>query len=55
MWGQYYMCEGCGFTAEDDDELKPKAAGEPLQTPTFLVTGAPGIVSRAGHNETRRP
>ena len=21
MWGKYYLCGGCGFTAEDDDEL----------------------------------
>ena len=21
MWGKYYLCAGCGFTAEDDDEL----------------------------------
>ena len=21
MWGKYYLCGGCGFTAEDDDEV----------------------------------
>lgn len=21
MWGKYYVCGGCGFTAEDDDQL----------------------------------
>jgi hypothetical protein len=21
MWGQYYLCGSCGFTAEDDDDL----------------------------------
>jgi len=21
MWGQYYLCASCGFTAEDDDDL----------------------------------
>ncbi len=21
MWGKYYLCGGCGFTAEDDDDL----------------------------------
>ena len=26
MWGKYYLCGGCGFTAEDDDELNGKAA-----------------------------
>ena len=25
MWGKYYLCGGCGFTAEDDDELNGKA------------------------------
>ena len=40
MWGQYYVCQGCGFTAEDDDELKPLAASEPIQPPMFLTTRA---------------
>ncbi len=22
MWGEFYVCEGCGFTAEDDAELE---------------------------------
>ncbi len=22
MWGPFYACEECGFTAEDDDDLK---------------------------------
>lgn len=21
MWGQFYVCQECGFTAEDDDDL----------------------------------
>ncbi len=21
MWGHFYACEGCGFTAEDDDDI----------------------------------
>ena len=21
MWGQFYVCQECGFTAEDDNEL----------------------------------
>ncbi len=37
MWGQYYVCQDCGFTAEDDDELKPRAAGQPDQPPAFLT------------------
>ena len=30
MWGPYYLCEGCGWTAEDDDQLKivPAARGK---------------------------
>ena len=27
MWGKYYLCGGCGFTAEDDDELAAGGAG----------------------------
>ncbi len=33
MWGKYYLCAGCGFTAEDDDELSGKRR-EPTSTPT---------------------
>jgi hypothetical protein len=29
MWGKYYLCGGCGFTAEDDDELNGKAKKSP--------------------------
>lgn len=38
MWGQFYVCQDCGFTAEDDDGLKPQAAKEPLRSPPFLTT-----------------
>ncbi len=38
MWGQYYVCQGCGFTAEDDEELKPQAARAPAPPPQFLTT-----------------
>ncbi|MBI2912360.1 MAG: hypothetical protein HYY03_00385 [Chloroflexi bacterium] len=41
MWGQYYVCQDCGFTAEDDDELKPHAASQPDQPPAFLTIPAP--------------
>ena len=41
MWGQYYVCQDCGFTAEDDDELKPHAASQPNQPPAFLTIPAP--------------
>ena len=40
MWGQYYVCQGCGFTAEDDDQLKPQAASEPSLPHVFLTTSA---------------
>jgi len=33
MWGKYYLCAGCGFTAEDDDELNGKRR-EPTSPPT---------------------
>jgi hypothetical protein len=26
MWGKYYLCGDCGFTAEDDDELTGMSA-----------------------------
>jgi hypothetical protein len=28
MWGHYYSCEHCGFTAEDDDEISIPHASE---------------------------
>jgi hypothetical protein len=33
MWGKYYLCGGCGFTAEDDDELNGKSR-EAIPPPT---------------------
>jgi len=33
MWGKYYLCGHCGFTAEDDDELNGKGR-EPTSPPT---------------------
>ena len=42
MWGDYYVCHGCGFTAEDDDELKVAAAPEPAPTfPLFTTLDRP--------------
>ena len=38
MWGQYYVCSGCGFTAEDDDELKPRAESKAIPAPPPLLT-----------------
>ncbi len=37
MWGDFYVCEECGFTAEDDDELKPQPNGDQMQVPVYLV------------------
>jgi hypothetical protein len=33
MWGKYYLCAECGFTAEDDDDLTGMGARRtpPLQ------------------------
>jgi len=31
MWGLYYLCEDCGWTAEDDDDV-----ARPEQPPTYL-------------------
>ncbi len=37
MWGRYYLCGGCGFTAEDDDDLNGKAK-EPMLPPAAELT-----------------
>ncbi len=39
MWGQYYLCQDCGFTAEDDDELKSPVDAAKL--PSSLLLTAP--------------
>jgi hypothetical protein len=36
MWGKYYLCRDCGFTAEDDDELNGKGR-EPRPPPASEV------------------
>ncbi len=33
MWGPYYLCEDCGWTAEDDADL---AQREPLLGPQYF-------------------
>ena len=39
MWGQYYVCPGCGFTAEDDDELTPRLeVATSRQAPALLTS-----------------
>jgi hypothetical protein len=41
MWGKYYLCGACGFTAEDDDDLNGKAAKSAAPPmPTFTQTEA---------------
>lgn len=37
MWGKYYLCGGCGFTAEDDDDLRSKGA-KTMLPPTHELT-----------------
>jgi hypothetical protein len=29
MWGRYYLCGGCGFAAEDDDDVHGRT-GQPV-------------------------
>ena len=51
MWGQYYVCQGCGFTAEDDDELKSQIAREIPKLPDLLAPRAgPHESSQAVHS-----
>ena len=42
MWGKYYLCGRCGFTAEDDDELYARN-GTPGTEP------APELTRMAGY------
>jgi hypothetical protein len=37
MWGKYYLCGGCGFTAEDDDELNGKGHEARLPPASELI------------------
>jgi hypothetical protein len=37
MWGRYYLCVGCGFTAEDDDELNGKGHEAMLPPASELI------------------
>jgi hypothetical protein len=39
MWGSYYLCDLCGWTAEDDDKLRMPA--RPKVGPPFNVTAPP--------------
>ena len=33
MWGSYYLCEDCGWTAEDDDDLATRPARRAIVPP----------------------
>ncbi len=37
MWGKYYLCGGCGFTAEDDDDLRSDSS-RPTSRPGLDLT-----------------
>ena len=39
MWGPYYLCEGCGWTAEDDDDVAKPAATR-AKVPHHVLTVA---------------
>jgi predicted RNA-binding Zn-ribbon protein involved in translation (DUF1610 family) len=41
MWGEYYLCEDCGWTAEDDDELVPAGAAALPRRGSPQATAAP--------------
>lgn len=47
MWGLYYLCEDCGWTAEDDDDVaRPEQSAPPPYLPAAkedaAVTGDTG-------------
>jgi len=39
MWGPYYLCEKCGWTAEDETQLTTTAAA-PGKVPHHVLTVA---------------
>ena len=45
MWGPYYLCRDCGWTAEDDDLLLPtprkRGGNPPLDLPMQKPRGHP--------------
>jgi len=51
MWGQYYVCQGCGFTAEGD-EMKPTDKRQEVSA--FLVAAGAGMERQALHGRSRR-
>ena len=46
MWGPYYVCDGCGWTAEDDDSLKASKLTPP--PPAFLTPEATPLRRHVG-------
>ena len=41
MWGPYYLCRDCGWTAEDDDQLVLRAPKSAEPPPLDLSAGKP--------------
>jgi hypothetical protein len=37
MWGPYYVCDDCGWTAEDDEVLVDESVREGLEPPVFTL------------------
>jgi transposase-like protein len=50
MWGSYYLCDDCGFTAEDDEELTVERAAPSAPAPQL----ATAQTYRQGEPSTRR-
>ena len=46
MWGPYYLCDDCGWTAEDDDQLA-------LAAPVPLTALSADTRPRAGQDRAR--
>lgn len=44
MWGPYYLCQDCGWTAEDDDDLSGDG-----DTTALLLDAADEARGDAGH------
>lgn len=40
MWGPYYLCEECGWTAEDDELLQSLSPSSPLLDSLTAATEA---------------
>jgi hypothetical protein len=53
MWGQYYLCAACGFTAEDDDDLTA-AQARPAPPPPSVAQLAEMETFRLRQGTARR-